>query len=77
MPNDSEVTKPFTLYLPDGTPVLQGSHEDRATWWTCSQCGFTGPHVGTNARTGAKRCLGIFCDGDTENPNVPRATRPA
>ena len=59
------------LYLPDGTPVEQGSPEDKATWWTCSHCGFTGPHVGED-KNGEKRCMGS-CGVDVKpNPNVPR-----
>ena len=64
------------LLMPDGTEVEQGGPEDRATWWTCSQCGFTGPHVGfTMDRAGffLKRCLGS-CGGENLNPNVPRAS---
>lgn len=61
------------LVLPDGTPVEQGSPEDRATWWSCETCGFHGPHVGSNAE-GKKACMGIFCNGVTPNPNVPRVS---
>lgn len=48
------------LKMPDGREVEQGGPEDRATWWTCTQCNFTGPHVGTDP------------EGKTLNPNVPR-----
>jgi hypothetical protein len=48
---------------------LQGSAEDRATWWTCEGCGFHGPFVGTRAVDGQKRCLGS-CGGTTRNPHV-------
>lgn len=65
------------LYMPDGTAVEQGGPEDRATWWTCKVCGFTGPHVGAHA-DGRKVCRGISCsDGNvTKNPGVPRCTPP-
>ena len=60
----------MTLYLPDGTACEQGSAEDRATWWTCSVCSFTGPHVGSNEK-GGHACMGS-CGGTEKNPNVPR-----
>ena len=58
------------LKMPDGREVEQGSPEDRATWWSCSRCGFHGPNVGTRA-DGTKGCM-ASCGGETQNPNVPR-----
>jgi len=50
--------------LPNG--LIQGSPEDRATWWTCTVCQFTGPYVGTTA-DGKKACLGVICGGVKPN----------
>lgn len=50
--------------LPNG--LIQGSAEDRATWWRCERCGFHGPYVGT-APDGTKACLGS-CGGKEPNP---------
>lgn len=50
--------------LPSG--VVQGSSEDRATWWQCGACGFTGPYVGETV-TGDRACLGS-CGGVNPNP---------
>ncbi len=64
-------SSPTLLRLPDGRMVAQGGPEDRATWWTCQQCHFTGPAVGSNER-GEHVCMGILCGGKTMNPAVPR-----
>jgi hypothetical protein len=61
-------TGPFpepTHVLPNG--FVQGGQEDRATWWTCSRCHFTGPLVGTR-EDGAHGCMGS-CGGITPNPS--------
>jgi hypothetical protein len=59
------------LILPaDGREVEQGSAEDRATWWTCSLCHYTGPFV-MSTSIGDRRCFP--CGGETDNPHVPRA----
>lgn len=66
---------PPMLATPDGRLVPQGGQEDRATWWTCSRCGFRGPHVGTD-RFGRRACLGLVCQGVDSNPGVPRIADP-
>ncbi len=66
--------KPFIL--PNG--LVQGSDEDRATWWECAYCGFHGPYVGETA-TGSRACLGS-CGGIKRNPActwlAPKGTPP-
>lgn len=59
------------LRMSDGTEVEQGGPEDRATWWTCTRCFFTGPHVGTDEH-GQRACMGVICRGVALNPNVLR-----
>lgn len=51
--------------LPNG--FIQGSPEDRATWWTCSACSFKGPYVGSRP-DGTHGCLGS-CGGTEPNPS--------
>lgn len=63
------------LIMSDGRECEQGSPEDKATWWRCAQCGFTGPAVGSNL-DGEPRCMGIMCNGVTPNPNVPHIPEP-
>lgn len=63
---------PAMLEMPDGKLVPQNGPEDRATWWTCTQCGFTGPAVGTNPE-GVRRCMGIICGGVKLNPTSPKS----
>jgi hypothetical protein len=70
-PASSPALPPTLLRMPDGRMVRQGGPEDRATWWTCQQCHFTGPAVGSNER-GEHVCMGILCGGKTMNPAVPR-----
>lgn len=60
------------LQMSDGRLVDQGGPEDRATWWKCGQCQFTGPNVGSGSQKGTHRCMGVLCGGVEENPNVPR-----
>src|SRR5271154_4118094 len=59
------------LKMPDGREVEQSGPEDRATWWTCKSCGFTGPAVGSDPN-GEHRCMGIICGGRNMNPNTPK-----
>jgi hypothetical protein len=60
------------LQMPDGRIVVQGGPEDRAAWWTCAYCEFTGPHVGMGA-DGKRGCQGSCAvRPTTPNPNVPR-----
>lgn len=59
------------LTMPDGIKVEQGGPEDKATWWTCTACEFTGPNVGSN-EAGEHVCMGIICGGKTLNPDTPR-----
>lgn len=64
------------LYTLNGDKVKQGSPEDKATWWTCSYCNFTGPHVGSIEPSGrTKRCM-ASCGGKHLNPNAPRSEHP-
>lgn len=58
--------------LPNG--FIQGSPEDRATWWTCAECGFRGPYVGTTA-AGMKACLGS-CGGVKPNDACTFSNKP-
>lgn len=58
--------------LPNG--LIQGSPEDRATWWTCAECGFRGPFVGTTA-AGMKACLGS-CGGVKPNDACTFSNKP-
>lgn len=58
--------------LPNG--LIQGSPEDRATWWTCTWCDFTGPFVGTTPE-GKKACL-ASCGGVTPNPACTFDSKP-
>jgi hypothetical protein len=58
--------------LPNG--LIQGSPEDRATWWWCDRCGHHGPCVGTDA-TGRRLCMGS-CGGKTPNPACTFAKQP-
>jgi hypothetical protein len=67
----AEGLPPAMLEMPDGRMVPQNGPEDRATWWTCTQCGFTGPAVGSNPE-GEHRCMGIICGGKTLNPTSPK-----
>ena len=59
------------MIFADGTPVVQGGVEDKATWLTCGAiyCGFTGPHVGL--ADGKPLCMGS-CGGTVPNPKAPR-----
>lgn len=50
--------------LPNG--LVQGSPEDKSTWWTCASCDFTGPYVG-ETENGKRACLGS-CGGVKRNP---------
>lgn len=49
---------------------VQGSEEDRATWWTCSRqlCAHTGPFVGKD-KDGNPACIGS-CGGVEHNPRA-------
>lgn len=66
-----EAEKPSTVAFHDGRKTYQGSPEDRATWWTCKRCEFTGPNVGADT-DGKRACLGS-CGGVVPNETVPRA----
>ncbi len=60
-----ELGRPPTNTLPNG--LVQGGAEDRATWWTCTMCGFHGPLVGSTPG-GVKACMGAICGGEIPNP---------
>lgn len=69
-----EIPEKHKLYFPDGSIVEMGSPAEQAVWWTCSRCGFRGPHVGLRL-DGKHGCLGS-CGGKARNPNVARSTPP-
>jgi hypothetical protein len=69
-----EFQEPITVWSPGGRAIVQGSKEDRATWWQCGKCWRHGPFVGMGAD--GKRCMGSRCGGVKENPNVPGVRKP-
>lgn len=57
----------FENILPNGR--VQGGPEDRAHWWTCSVCHFTGPLVGLCEDGKTRACL-ASCGGVDPNPET-------
>ena len=49
---------------------IEGMYE----WWTCCECGFTGPFVG-ETEDGRHACMGIICNGIKLNPDTCKAKR--